>query len=60
MDKKIEFELDGYFYIVEKFDKKNNLIYVKKYDTKKNFIGNDKLKTGLLPKKIKQKLNPLK
>ena len=60
MNKKIEFELDGYFYIVEKFDKKNNLISVKKYDTKKNFIGNDQLKTGLLPKKVKQKLNPLK
>lgn len=60
MDKKIEFELNGYFYTVEKFDKKNNTIDVKKHDLKKNFIEKEKLKTGLLPKKVKQKLNPLK
>lgn len=56
----IEFEYNGYFYIAIKYEKKQNLLFVKKYDLNKNFISNEKLKTGTLPKKIKQKLNPLK
>jgi hypothetical protein len=60
MDKKIEFELNGYIYISERFDNKNNLLHTKKYDKKRNFIENEKLKIALLPKKVKQKINPLK
>lgn len=56
----LKFEYEGFWYEGLKYDKKQNLLYVKKYNLEKKFICNDKLKTGILPKKIKQRLNPLK
>ena len=60
MDKKIEFELNGCIYIAQKFDNKNNLLHAKKFDKSGKFLEDEKLKIALLPKKVKQQINPLK
>lgn len=57
----LSFEQNGFRYIIKKYNKKNNTIVVEKYELSNNkSMGTQTLKTGTLPKKIKQKLNPLK
>lgn len=59
MEIKIKFEYNNKYYESTRYDKKNNLLYVNQIDKNNKIILKEKLKTGQLPKKIKQKLNPL-
>ena len=60
MIKDIVFEENGFIYKAITFDKKNNALDVNQFDKKDNFIKKTTLKMAQIPKKIKQKLNPLK
>jgi len=57
--KNITFEENGFAYKVISFDKKNNSLEVNQFDKQDNFIKKTTLKMAQIPKKIKQKLNPL-
>ena len=59
MKEKIKFKHNDKTYETTKYDKKNNLLYVNVLDNNGKTVSKEKLKTGLLPKKIKQLLNPL-
>ncbi|MEA3497984.1 MAG: malate dehydrogenase [Campylobacterota bacterium] len=56
----ITFEDNGFVFKSISFDITKNILYVNQFDKKDNFIKKSQLKMGQLPKKIKQKLNPLK
>ena len=60
MLKNIVFEEDGFIYKAISFDKKNNSLEVSQFDKQDNFIKQTTLKMAQIPKKVKQKLNPLK
>jgi len=56
----LTFEVSNHLYKAKSFDINKNILYVDMYDMKKKFIKQTTLKMGQIPKKIKQKLNPLK
>lgn len=60
MLKNIKFEENGFIYKAISFDKKNNSLEVNQFDKQNNFVKKTTLKMAQIPKKIKQKLNPLK
>ena len=56
----ISFETNNLKYKAKSFDINKNILYVDMYDMKDKFIKQTTLKMGQIPKKVKQKLNPLK
>jgi hypothetical protein len=58
--KNITFEENSFIYKALSFDKKNNSLEVSQFDKQDNFIKNTTIKMAQIPKKVKQKLNPLK
>ena len=55
----ITFEDNGFIFKAISFDINKNILYVNKFDQQNNFILKTELKMGQIPKKVKQKLNPL-
>ncbi len=60
MIKDITFEDNGFIFKAISFDKKNNSLEVNQFDKDNNFIKKTTIKMAQIPKKVKQKLNPLK
>jgi len=58
--KNIKFEENEFIYKILSFDKKNNSLEVNQFDKQNNFIKKTTLKMAQIPKKVKQKINPLK
>lgn len=58
--KDITFEDNGFIFKATSFDNKTMLLHCDQFDKQNNFITKRKLSFAELPKKIKQKLNPLK
>lgn len=56
----ITFEDNGFIFKAISFNIKTNTLHVEKYDKQNNFIKKTEIKMAQIPKKIKQKLNPLK
>ena len=56
----LQFQIDKVIYKGISFDIKTNTLSVSQYDLENNFIKNTTLRMGQIPKKVKQKLNPLK
>lgn len=56
----IQYEENGFTFEAVSFDKKKNLLIANKFDKEHNLIKKVEVKMAQIPKKVKQKLNPLK
>ena len=56
----ITFEDNGFIFKAISFNIKTNTLQVDKFDKSNNFIKKTEIKMAQIPKKVKQKLNPLK